>query len=69
MNWTPLRQTERWPERNALARSRVVRVRGCRFPPSPPQEGHPRDTGSAVEEWPPVRKHETGRGHLRPLPS
>ena len=21
------------------------------------------------EEWPPVRKHETGRGHLRPLPS
>jgi hypothetical protein len=27
-------------------------VRGCRFPPSPPQEGHPRDTGRAVRSGP-----------------
>ena len=27
-------------------------MRGCRFPPSPPQEGHPRDTGRAVRSGP-----------------
>ena len=61
-------------DRRAGRAGRSREVAGCSecegvaFPPSPPQEGHPRDTGKSSEEWPPVRKHATGRGHLRPPP-
>ena len=36
--------------------------------PQPPSRGTSSRHWKSSEEWPPVRKHETGRGHLRPLP-
>jgi hypothetical protein len=59
----PTRRPERSSDFGGCQSARVS------LSPQPPSRGTSSRHWKSSEEWPPVRKHETGRGHLRPPPS